>query len=153
MKIKHILILSVLIMILVGCNQKKTDASDKTVPDSLDLDFSKSVPYYYGPSGDTIYVDFDVEYVTDTTKVVKLEKYYIVAGFTSFKNDAKFKSELARWKKLEPSTYVDAYGKDEAKKYFVSLGRFKSKAEVIPVFQAFQAKYPKENINYHIIRQ
>lgn len=154
------LIITIFIVLLFACKQEQSVVDEEqAIVDSVaqaqtDLheSLSNSQAFYNKETGDTVYVDFLVEFEEDMNQK-KLEKYFIVSSYTSYENDEKFKEELARWQELEKDSYVETYGLGTRKKYYISLGRFNTKEGVIPAFQAFQDKYPKEKINFYSIVQ
>ena len=157
---KKIIILTIFIVVLFGCNQEKSKANEDNeavIADSiahpeLKESLSNSQAFYNEETGDTVYVDFKIEYNEDSENKM-FEKYFIVSSYSSYKNDDKLNEELIRWRELEPNSYVETYGPGATKKYYISLGKFKTQEEVVSVFQEFKTKYPKEDINYFSIVQ
>lgn len=157
---KQILILILFLVLLVGCKPNKDnviesspDSITTVVQDSLSNILRTTKAYYYEPLDDTIYVDFEYDFGAKPTPKDSLEKYFIVSSYDSFQKDEKFQEELIRWQKLEPNCYVETYGSGAVRKYYISLGKYKSQKEIVPVFQEYKAKYPEERINFHSIIQ
>lgn len=158
---KKIIILTIFIVILFGCNQEKSKANEDNeaiIADSiaqaeLKESLSNSQAFYNEATGDTVYVDFKVEFPEDLPEKT-YKKYFIVASYSSYKNDDKLNEELIRWQELEPTSYLETYGPGTTtKKYYISLGKFNNQEDVVRVFQEFRTKYPKEHINYFTIVQ
>lgn len=159
-----ILLIGILVGLLLGCNQKKQDSSDmdkQLESDSLSrvegkVDFSNSQLYIDPETGDSIYVDFDVQYESEMLKEEEkqdYEQYFIVSSYSSYKKDEILDKEMARWQELESASYLERVVIGQAEKYYISLGKYNSKAEVIQAFRELRDKYPKENINFQSISQ
>ena len=155
MKKNCILLLFIVVLWACKVNKEANLEADTAIQDSLKKTTTISKSFYYEPLGDTIYVDYDIEFrdAPEPKEDVKLERYFIITSFDSYQNDEEFQDELKRWRELEPSSYQETYGNDKAKKYFISLGKYKTRAELLPVWQEFKKKYPTENINFFSIRQ
>lgn len=157
---KKIIILTIFLVVLFGCNQKKSllnEKSEAEIADSiaqteLEESLSNSLVYYNEETGDTVYVDFQYDLATEPEKK-SFEKYFIVSSYSSYKNDEKLEDELARWQELEADSYLETYGSGDIKKYYISLGKFETQEEVIRVFKEFKTKYPNESINFFSIVQ
>ncbi|MBI9031770.1 hypothetical protein JEZ13_07205 [bacterium] len=153
-----IIIIVFLMVTMIGCKPKASgDKELETRVDSLAQeiekpDFSNSQVFIHPETGDTLYVDFIMD--SDNLESKKeYEKYYIVSTYSSYKNDARFEEELARWRKIEPDCYVEEFRIGPGVKYFISLGKFTTQDQVVLAFNEFKAKYPQENINYQLISQ
>jgi len=147
------------LLLLLGCNQKKevSNYSESVEVDSLSEkdskpDFSNSRLYVDPETGDSLYLDFYIDN-ENVNAARKFEQGYIVTSYTSYKNDDKFQEELARWQELEANTRIETFGLGITKKYFISLGKYETKEEVISAYQKFKEKYPDEKIDFQYITQ
>lgn len=160
---KNVIIFSMFLVFLLGCQPDKSNVekhndsvSDTTmVQDSLKDGKNFNTAFFVGPSGDTTYFDYEVKFSTapETEQNKNLEKYFIVASYSSYQNDDKFQEEFKRWKDLEPMCKIETFGTGAGRKYYISLAKNKSRAEIIPFFEDFKTKYPEEKINFYSIVQ
>ncbi len=152
-----ILLVLISLIFLFGCTPEKKDNElekdslklAETIKDTLKETIKKTRAVYYEPLGDTIYFDFDFE----MEDAKEYEKYFIISSYNSYDYDEKLQAELKRWKELEPDSYLETYGTGAVRKYYISLGKFKTRLEIIPIFQDLQKKYPNERINFFSIAQ
>lgn len=154
------LILLFLGLIISSCKQevKELSVEKELLADTLQVisslgEFDKSDTYIDQNTGDTIYVDFQVELESNKEKEAVLEKYYIISSYSSYNKNQKLKEEESRWKELEPQSYLEEVKLGSAYKYFISLGKYTDKEDVLKVFATYKDKYPQEYINIQAIRQ
>ncbi len=146
-------------MLILAC-KKEINENDQSVDnlrtDSLSQedekpDFTNSKMVINPETGDTLYLDFIVEKELNDKKVYN--KFYVITTYSSYSKDNKLETELARWKKLEANSYIEEVKLGQASKYFVALGKYNNREQVIEVWEKFKKKYPSKMINFQTITQ
>ncbi len=156
---KYIILLITLLVLIVAC---KKEINEKERPiDNLRIDtlsqedekpdFTNSKMVINPETGDTLYLDFIVDKKLNDKKVYN--KFYVITTYSSYTKDNKLEAELAKWKKLEANSYIEEVKLGQASKYFVALGKYNNREQVIEVWEKFKKKYPSEMINFQAITQ
>ncbi len=157
---KRILVLIITCLLLFACKyetNKKNEDNNQKLADTLttsqiNYDLSESQIVVNPETGDTLYLDFDLQLEKDV-QVKKYQKYYIVSSYSSYTRDEKLDKELARWNKLESKAKLEEVKFGQASKYYISLGKYDSRTEVMDKFEEYKLKYPGERINIQTISQ